>query len=73
MTKARKNEHQFNVKQTETEWQNLQRVNQKHFGGKLTPTELGRFLLKVALDALVDAKVETKEVILVNGNPVDIR
>lgn len=70
--KARKNEHQFNVKQTEAEWRKLQKVNKKFFNGRLTPTELGRFLLKVALDALQDAKVETKEVIKVNGKEVEI-
>lgn len=74
MSRARKNEHQFNVKQTDKEWKKLQAVNQKYFGGQLNISELGRFLLQVALNALEDAKVESTKVtrIMVDGKEIDI-
>ncbi len=73
MSRARKNEYQFNIKHTEEEWERLQLVNQKYFDGQLTVTELGRFLLQVALNALdKGAKVSKVTHITVDGKIVDI-
>lgn len=70
---ARLNVHQFNVKQTELEYQKLQEINTRLFGGSLNKSDLGRFLIKIALDTLKDAKVESKTttVIKVNGKVID--
>lgn len=76
MSRARLNTHQFNVKQTDAEWNKLQAVNEKLFDGKLNNTDLGRFLLKVALDTLEESKVETKQIaqtqVKINGKVFDV-
>lgn len=74
MRRMRKNEYQFNVKQTEKEWEKLQAVNQKYFDGQLNISELGRFLFQVALNALEEAEVKTSKVtrIKVDGKEINI-
>lgn len=64
---ARLNEYQVNVKLTSSEYDEIQKVNDKFFAGELTPTQLGRLLFDVACDYLAKSKVEQKSVVLVNG------
>lgn len=69
--RARLNEYQFNVKQTAQEWDKLQAVNDRFFDGKLTNTELGRFLLGFALQKLAEVKtVELTTAFVVDGKTV---
>lgn len=72
MPKARLNVEQYNCKATKNEDKKLQDVNKKYGHGKWNKSQTIRFLVQVALDALKDAKVETKEVVKVNGKEVEI-
>jgi hypothetical protein len=71
LNKARLNVHQLNFKQTEAELKQLQDINNKLFDGKLNKSDLARFLVKVALNTLETAKVETKQVLTINGKVID--
>ena len=70
MSKPRPNAYQFNVKLTAEEYDKLQLINDKHFKGELTHTQLGRFLFDVAADYLASAKIEKREVVMINGVPL---
>lgn len=67
------NTHQCNTKLTSSEWNQIQEVNAKYFGN-LNTSDLGKVLFKIALDALKEAKVETKtvSVLRVNGKVIDV-
>lgn len=73
MKKNETNTHQCNTKLTISEWNQIQEVNAKYFGN-LNTSDLGKVLFKIALDALKEAKVETKtvSVLRVNGKVIDV-
>jgi len=61
---------QLNIKLTKTEMEQLEAVNQQLTGGQWNKSDLGRFLINLALDKLATAKVETRTIITVDGLPV---
>lgn len=65
---------QMNMKCTETEYSDLQKVNQELFGGDLNKSDLLRFLVKVAVKAVHKAQVEVKttRVLKVGGEVVEL-
>lgn len=65
--------HQLNTKLTNEMYDQLQSVNDKLFNGELNNTDLGLFLFQVALDYLAKAKVETKQVVMVDGLPLEVK
>lgn len=70
MSKPRLNEYQVNVKLTADEYDKIQKINDKHFDGKLTHVQLGRFLFDAACEYLAGANVQKREVVMVNGTPL---
>jgi len=62
--------HQLNAKFSEAEYNRVQDINVKLFGGLMNNSDLARFLIGVALDKLATSKVEIKTVVLVDGQPV---
>lgn len=65
---------QMNVKLTEKEFSDLQKINAELFGGDLNKSDLLRFLVKVAVKAVHKAQVEVKTVrtLKVGGEVVDL-
>lgn len=70
MKKRIQHTEQLNIKMTKSEMEQLQQVNLKLTGGQWNKSDLGRFLINLALDRLACAKVETKQVVTVDGVPV---
>lgn len=65
---------QMNAKLTSSEYSELQKVNQELFGGDLNKSDLMRFIVKVAMQAIKNAKVEVKttRTLHVGGQKVEL-
>lgn len=61
---------QLNIKMTKSEMDQLQEINVRLTGGQWNKSDLGRFLIQIALDKLATSKVVTKQVVMVDGVPV---
>lgn len=74
MGKANRQTEQMNAKLTVQEATRVQEVNQEFFGGELNKSDTLRFLIKVALVAIENAKVEvqTKRTIKIGRKVMDL-
>ena len=63
---------QMNAKFSKQEVTKVQEANDTLFGGKLNKSDLLRFLVKVALVSIDQAKVETKTTLTVHGKVIDL-
>lgn len=70
MRKKTQHTQQLNIKMTDAEMEQLQEVNQRLTGGQWNKSDLGRFLIQIALDKLATSKIVTKQVVMVDGIPV---
>lgn len=59
--------NQLNAKLTENDLDQVQEVNAKLFDGTLNKSEIARFLIKLGLQAVKEAKIEKKTVWTLNG------
>ena len=73
MSKKNHLTEQLNIKMTDAEMAQLQEVNLRLTGGQWNKSDLGRFLIQVALDKLATAKVEKRTVITVDGQPLEVK
>lgn len=66
---------QLNTKLSTYEMDQVDQLNTKLFNGKKNKSDMGRFLITLALEHLAShgVKVETKTVVLVDGNPVGVQ